>query len=100
MCEYIEGRFGITSHKTGAWCFLVAKIFGASLKISVVCAVMQVLVFDYFNLPFIANILFTMLLVWLYTKWGGVRSLILTDTLQSLCLVARWWRAEPCAWWP
>ena len=88
LYEYLDGRFGITSHKTGAWCFLVSKIFGASLKIYVVCAVMQVLVFDHFHLPFMANILFTILLVWLYTKWGGVRSLILTDTLQSLCLVA------------
>ncbi len=88
LYEYLDGRFGITSHKTGAWCFLVSKIFGASLKIYVVCAVMQVLVFDHFHLPFMANILFTMLLVWLYTKWGGVRSLILTDTRQSLCLVA------------
>ena len=88
LYEYLDGRFGITSHKTGAWCFLVSKIFGASLKIYVVCAVMQVLVFDHFHLPFMANILFTMLLVWLYTKWGGVRSLILTDPLQSLCLVA------------
>ena len=88
LYEYLDGRFGITSHKTGAWCFLVSKIFGASLKIYVVCAVMQVLVFDHFHLPFMANLLFTMLLVWLYTKWGGVRSLILTDTLQSLCLVA------------
>ena len=88
LYEYLDGRFGITSHKTGAWCFLVSKIFGASLKIYVVWAVMQVLVFDHFHLPFMANILFTMLLVWLYTKWGGVRSLILTDTLQSLCLVA------------
>lgn len=88
LYEYLDGRFGITSHKTGAWCFLVSKIFGASLKIYVVCAIMQVLVFDHFHLPFMANILFTMLLVWLYTKWGGVRSLILTDTLQSLCLVA------------
>jgi len=88
LYEYLDERFGITSHKTGAWCFLVSKIFGASLKIYVVCAVMQVLVFDHFNLPFMANILLTMLLVWAYTKWGGVRSLILTDTLQSLCLVA------------
>ena len=88
LYEYLDTRFGITSHRTGAWCFMVSKIFGASLKIYVVCAVMQVLVFDHFNLPFMANILSTMLLVWLYTKWGGVRSLILTDTLQSLCLVA------------
>ncbi len=88
LYEYLDGRFGITTHRTGAWCFMVSKIFGASLKIYVVCAVMQMLVFDRLGMPFTANILFTMLLVWLYTKWGGVRSLILTDTLQSVCLVA------------
>ena len=88
LYQYLNDRFGITAHRTGAWCFFVSKIIGSSLKIYVVCAVMQLLVFDHFNLPFIANIIFTMLLVWLYTRWGGVRSLIPTDTLQSISLVA------------
>ena len=88
LYQYLNDRFGITTHRTGAWCFFVSKIIGSSLKIYVVCAVMQLLVFDHFNLPFIANIIFTMLLVWLYTRWGGVRSLIPTDTLQSISLVA------------
>ena len=88
LYQYLNDRFGITAHRTGAWCFFISKAIGASLKIYVVCAVMQILVFDHFGLPFIANIVFTMLLVWLYTRWGGVRSLIPTDTLQSICLVA------------
>lgn len=88
LYQYLNDRFGITTHRTGAWCFFISKTIATSLKIYVVCAVMQILVFDHFNLPFIANIIFTMLLVWLYTRWGGVRSLIPTDTLQSVCLVA------------
>lgn len=88
LYEYLDQRFGIVAHRTGAWCFLVAKVIGAALKIYVVCAVMQLLVFDHFNLGFVANAALTMLLVWLYTHRGGVRSLIITDILQTLCLVA------------
>ena len=88
LYEYLDQRFGVTTHRTGAICFLVSKLIGASLKIYVVCAVMQLLVFDYFNLSFISNVALTMLVVWLYTHRGGVRSLILTDTIQSLCLVS------------
>lgn len=88
LYEYLDQRFGVTTHRTGAWCFLVSKVIGASLKIYVVCAVMQIVVFDYFNVDFIWNVVATMTLVWLYTRSGGVRSLIITDTLQSICLVA------------
>lgn len=87
LYEWLDSRFGITTHRAGAWCFLVSKIIGAALKIYVVCAVMQLLVFDYFNVDFIWNIVITMTLVWLYTRWGGVKSLILTDSLQSIALV-------------
>ena len=88
LYEYLDQRFGVTTHRTGAICFMVSKLIGASLKIYVVCAVMQLLVFDYFNLSFILNVALTMLIVWLYTHRGGVRSLILTDSIQSLCLVS------------
>ena len=88
LYEWLDMRFGLTTHRTGAWCFMVAKVIGAALKIYVVCSVMQILVFDHFNISFTINILFTLLAVWLYTRTGGVRSLIATDILQSLCLVA------------
>ncbi len=87
LYEYLDMRFGVTTHRAGAWCFLVSKIIGAALKVYVVCTVMQLLVFDYFQIDFIWNVAFTITLVWLYTRWGGVRSLIVTDTLQSVCLV-------------
>ena len=95
LYEWLGNRFGQITHRTGAWCFLVAKIVGAALKIYVVCAVMQILVFDSFGISFAVNLLFTMLVVWLYTRTGGVRSLIHTDILQSLCLVTS---IVVCAW--
>lgn len=88
LYEYLDRRFGVTTHRAGAWCFMLSKVVGSSLKIYVVCIVMQLLVFYQLNIHFMWNVAFTMLFVYLYTFRGGVRSLILTDTLQSLCLVA------------
>ena len=103
LYQYLEQRFGITTHHTGAWCFLVAKIVAASLKVYIVCAVMQLLLFDGIGVPFFVNVLSTMLVVWLYTRWGGVKSLIPTDSLQSLCLVAAvvisiYWLCSAMGW--
>lgn len=88
LYEYLDGRFGVASHRTGAWFFFVSKMLGAALRVYVVCAVMQLLVFDSYGWPFAANAAFTMLLVWLYTRRGGVKSLIWTDTLKTCCLIA------------
>lgn len=87
LYEYLDDRFGIASHRTGAWFFFVSKMLGAALRVYIVCAVMQVLVFYAYGLPFWSNVLVTMIFVWLYTQQGGVKSLIWTDTLKTLCLV-------------
>lgn len=88
LYQYLDSRFGITTHKVGAWCFLLAKVVASSLKIYVVCSVMQLLIFDSLDIPFVVNVIVTMLFVWLYTQRGGVRSLIPTDILQSVALVS------------
>ena len=88
LYEYLDNRFGVKSHRTGAWFFFVSKMLGAALRIYVVCAVMQLLVFSHYGLPFWLNAAVTMLFVWLYTQQGGVKSLIWTDTLKTFCLVA------------
>lgn len=88
LYQYLEERYGSTTHRTGAWCFLIAKVITASLKIYVITAMMQLLLFEQMGIPFALNVVATMFMVWLYTQWGGVRSLIPTDTLQSLCLIA------------
>ena len=88
LYEYLDHRFGVASHRTGAWFFFISKILGAALRVYVVCAVLQLLVFDRYGLPFWFNALITMAFVWLYTQQGGVKSLIWTDSLKTFCLVA------------
>ena len=87
LYQYLDRRFGIVSHRAGACFFILSKMLGAALRVYVVCAVMQLLVFDRYGLPFWFNAVVTVALVWLYTQQGGVRSLIWTDTLKTLCLV-------------
>ena len=85
--EYIENRFGISSYKTGAWFFFISKMLGAAVRLFLVCAVLQLLVFEPFGLPFILNVAVSVALVWLYTYKGGVKTLIWTDSLKTLCLI-------------
>lgn len=85
--EYLQQRFGTSSYKTGAWFFFISKMLGAAVRIFLVCIVMQFLVFDPLGVNFIWNVALTMLIVWLYTFQGGVKSLIWTDTLKTFCLI-------------
>ncbi|NDV97107.1 sodium:solute symporter [Dysgonomonas sp. 521] len=85
--EYLENRFGISSYKTGAWFFFISKMLGAAVRLFLVCAVLQFLVFEPFGLPFILNVAVSIALVWLYTYKGGVKTLIWTDSFKTLCLI-------------
>lgn len=92
LYEYLDGRFGILSHHTGAWFFFVSKMLGAALRVYVVCAVMQLLVFSHYGLPFWLNALVTMLFVWLYTQQGvSSRS---SGRIRSR--LSAWWAASCC----
>lgn len=85
---YLGQRFGMRSHKTGSWLFFVSKMSGASVRFFVVCAVLQVVVFEPLGVPFVLNVAATVALIWLYTARGGVKTLIWTDVLKSFCLIA------------
>ena len=87
LYEYLDTRFGVASHRTGAWFFFLSKMSGTALKIYIVCAVMQGLVCDPYGIPFWINAAVTMACVWYYTRQGGVKTLIWTDTLKTVCLV-------------
>ncbi len=84
---YLENRFGLASYRTGAWFFFVSKMLGASVRFFVVCVVLQTLVFGPLHVPFTVNVVLTVALIWLYSFQGGVKSLIWTDSLKTLCLV-------------
>ncbi len=87
LYQYLEGRFGVVSHKSGAWLFFISKIAVAALRLYVMSIVIQQLLFDYFNIPFWCNVLITMSVLWLATRRGGVKSLIWTDSFKTICLV-------------
>ena len=84
---YLEERFGRHTYRTGAWFFFISKMLGAAVRFFVVCAVLQLLVFDPLGIPFIFNVIVSIALIWLYTVQGGVKTVIWTDTLKSFCLV-------------
>ncbi len=85
---YLEDRYGSSTHSTGAWFFFISKMLGASVRFFVVCIVLQNLVFAQFGIPFVFNIILTVGLIFLYTSQGGVKTVIWTDTLKTLCLVS------------
>ncbi len=87
LYQYLDGRFGVASHKSGAWLFFISKIAIAALRLYVMSVVIQQLLFDYYNIPFWCNVLLTLLVIWFATRQGGVKSLIWTDTLKTFCLV-------------
>lgn len=84
---FLQQRFGSTTYKTGAWLFFVSKILGTSVRFFVICTVLQILVFDEINIPFPITVIFTLLLIWLYTVKGGVKAVIWTDMLKCTCLI-------------
>ena len=83
---YLGNRLGNNSYKTGAWFFLLSKMVGSAVKFYVMCIILQQFVFDNMGIPFVANVVFMVMLIWLYTRRGGVRTLVFTDTFQTLCL--------------
>lgn len=85
---YLEDRFGKSTYHTGAWFFFVSKILGAAVRFYVVCVVLQSMVFGPLGIPFAITVVVSILLIWIYTVQGGVKTLIWTDTLKSFCLVA------------
>ena len=87
LYEYLDGRFGVSSHRSGAWIFFVSKVLSASLRAFVICIVVQQLLCNTLGVPFFVTAMIFMLLVWLYTRKGGVASVVWTDVLKTLCMV-------------
>jgi Na+/proline symporter len=84
---YLGDRFGRYSYKTGAWFFILSRTVGSNLRLMLVADVLQTLVFDKLNVPYWITVTVTILLIWLYTKKSGIKTIIWTDTLQTLFML-------------
>ena len=85
---YLEKRFGFWSYKSGAGFFLIARTIGSAVRLYVAVEVLQIALFNGLGVPFEVSVLITIALIWLYTFKGGVKTIILTDSLQTLFLVS------------
>lgn len=85
---YLEQRFGFWSYKTGAVFFLISKIVGASFRLFLAAGVLQIAVFNSWNVPFWVTVTITILLIWLYTFRGGIKTIVWSDTLQTTFMIA------------
>lgn len=85
--SYLGQRIGNSSYKTGASFFLLSKMLGAAARLYLVCIILQHYVFDAYNIPFAVTAVGTVLLIWLYTHKSGIRTIVWTDSLQTLCLL-------------
>ncbi|ERT61109.1 transporter, SSS family [Prevotella sp. BV3P1] len=83
---YLQQRLGTRSYKTGAWFFLLSKMSGSAVKFYVVCMLLQRFVLDAIGVPFMVTALVLVSLIWLYTRRGGIKTLVWTDTFQTFCM--------------
>ena len=86
--SYIEGRMGYYSYKTSAMIFLISRTIGSAFRLYLVVLVLQRYVFEAFGIPFWATVLISLLLIFAYTYKGGLKTIIITDTLQTFFLVS------------
>ncbi|MBC8510860.1 MAG: sodium:solute symporter [Cryomorphaceae bacterium] len=84
---YLQSRFGNSSYKTGAIFFLISRVIGASFRLYLVANVLQIYVFDAWGVPFEMTVVVTILLIWVYTFRSGIKTIIWTDTLQTLFML-------------
>lgn len=85
---YLEDRLGHISYKTGASFFLLSRTIGAAFRLYLVAAVFHEFVMSTYGIPFWLTVLVTILLIWIYTFKGGIKTIVVTDTLQTFCMLA------------
>ena len=85
--SYLKERIGNYSYKTGASFFFLSKIIGAAARLYLVCLILQHYVFDIYEVPFALTVSVIVLLIWLYTRKSGIKTIVWTDSLQTLCLI-------------
>ncbi len=85
---YLENRFGMHSYKTGASFFLLSRTLGSAFRLYIVAIALQKAVFEAWHIPFIVTVSITILLIFLYTRKGGIKTVIWTDTIQTLVFLS------------
>jgi len=84
---YLDSRLGYWSYKTGASFFLLSRIIGTAFRLYLMASVLHLSVFGQWGVPFWVTVLVTIGLIWLYTRKGGIRTVIWTDIIQTTFMI-------------
>ena len=85
--EFLKHRFGNSAHKTGAVIFFISRVLGSSFRLFLVASVLQYFIFNAWGIPFEITVVLSILLIWIYTFKGGIKTVIWTDTLQTFFML-------------
>lgn len=85
--EYLQTRLGLSAYKTGAGFFLLSRLIGSSFRMYIVAMVMHHFIFSQFNFPFWLTVLISIFLIWVYTFRGGIKTIVITDVFQTVCMI-------------
>ena len=85
--EYLSTRLGKKSHHAGAFFFFISRVLGAAFRLFLVAIVLQQFIFDAWGMPFEATVVLSILLIWIYTQKGGIKTIVFTDTLQTTLMI-------------
>jgi len=85
--NYLQGRFGMVSYKTGALFFIISRVLGATARLYLVINVLQIFILKDMQIPFWLTTSIILLMIILYTFEGGVKTIVFTDTLQTTCML-------------
>ena len=85
--EYLNTRLGKNSHKAGAFFFFISRVLGASFRLFLVAIVLQKFIFDSWDIPFEITVILSIVLIWVYTQKGGIKTIVFTDILQTTLMI-------------
>ncbi len=86
--SYLLERFGIYTQYTGSFFFMLSRILGSAARLCLAASVLQLFIFDQWNIPFWLTVSIIIGLIWVYTIRGGIKTLVWTDSFQSLLLIS------------
>lgn len=84
---YLGNRFGAYSYHTGSAFFIISKVVGSSAKLYLVALILHTAVFQYYGIPFWLMIACFIFFIWIYTHRTGIKTIIWTDLLQTICMI-------------
>lgn len=86
--QYLEERFGVVSYKTGASFFMLSRTLGSAIRLFLATEVLHLFLFGPMNIPYWVTAVVTLLLIWIYTFKGGIKTIVITDAFQTIFLIS------------